>query len=273
MPPRSDVQLSIGYWLVSHRDTLRKWWAVTLLTFTLLALVWGLTFTIIFFSQSSAVDRRVAQTGSQLTQNSMVSPTSLSASLATAIMRDTTHVDVAATVTNANAEWGAQAVTAHFVVGQKDLSRQTFFVNPSQTRAVMSLNVTIASGAATETSLVIDDVAWVKAASATLPAPSFVVDSLDLAPTTVTIGGQSIATVNLKAVVTNRSVYNFRHVIVPIVVSQGGQPVAVDQITTDAWPTLTSRTITATWPYALSGQLTATVEPQVSRFDSDNVYR
>ncbi len=72
---------------------------------------------------------------------------------------------------------------------------------------------------------------------------------------------------------TNRSVYNFYRVIIPIVVKAGDQPVAVDTVTLDRWPTLTSKTVAVTWAYPVTGVTSVVLEPQVNRVDGDNVYR
>lgn len=276
MPPAGDVQLSIGYWVVSHKDTLRKWWAISLIAFIVLTFVWGLVFTAVFFSQSGQLNQqlaaRLAQAG-QWPATALPSPASVTASTPVAIYRDATHADLMATLNNPNANWGASALTAHFVVDGQALPAQTIFINPSASRPLIGLNITVADGAHASAQVVIDATTWSKASSATLPDANFHVDSLTLTPTIVTINGQSVSTIRLHAAVTNRSVYNYRHVVVPVILSSQHGVMAVDQITTDAWPTLTSKSIESTWSYPLGGQLTAEVSPQVSRFDNDNVYR
>ncbi len=273
MPPAGDLQLSIGYWLVSHRATLRTWWAVSLLTFILISVVWGLAFTVIFFSQSRSIDTRLSFEASQSAAGVTMRPIDPSVSKVTVVDRDDSHVDIVATVTNPNADWGAESAQVHFALGSQAIPTQTVFLNPRQDRPVMALNVAVTPRAQLEPSIRVDGVNWVKSANAALPAANFVVESVDLTPTTVTIAGQSIVTINLRANLTNRSVYNYRHVIIPIVIKQGETIVAVDQVTADAWATLTTRTITDTWPYAIGGQVTAELTPQVSRFDQTNIYR
>ncbi len=275
MAPRGDVQLAIGYWLVSHKETLRKWWAISLLVFIGLTFLWGGLFSLVFFTQSGSLDRQVTQAGQGISQLSSVirqGPKKITASDVAVLARDETHVDLYSLLSNPNNDWGAATVTVHFSIGGNRQPAQTIFLNPASEQPVLALNVAVTS-AKTTADITIDDTNWAKAATAALPEPSFVTDSLTLTPTTVTVNGQAISTISVRASVTNRSVYNFRHALVPIVIRNGQAVVAVDLITTDAWPTLTSKTITSVWSYPLSGQLTAEIRPQVSRFDLNNVYR
>jgi len=276
MPPQGDLQLSIGYWLVSHKATLRKWWAISLLSFIGLSFLGGAVFTIIFYSQSGTVDRQLAsraQAIGQWTAAALQTPKDVRVSTATVIARDNRHVDLVATVTNPNASWGATTLKVHFSVDGKPTSTQTLFVNPSDERPVIQPNVRVTDSQSAQAELVVESTAWTKTNASSLPAANFATDSLTLTPTTVSVNGQSVATVTVRAGLTNRSVYNFRRVVVPIELFNGSTIVAVDQISTDAWPTLTSKTITTTWSYPVSGELTARLFPQVSRFDQDNVYR
>lgn len=276
MRPRADLQLTIGYWIVSHKETLRKWWAITLIAFIGLSVIWTAVFAVIYFAQTGQLNlqmaTRLSRTG-QWPSTAVSGPTALTATSATAIARDATHVDVAAIVSNANDGWGADTVRYHFVVDGLAQPVQTAFVNPSSDRPLIALNVGVTDSSQTTAQIVIDSTNWTKSNAASLPAADFKIDSLTLTPTTVTIGGQSVPTVRLQASIINQSVYNFRHVVVPIVLMTTQGIVGVDEITTDAWPTLTSKSITSTWSYPVSGQPTAELTPQVSRFDTTNVYR
>lgn len=276
MPPQGDLQLRIGYWVVSHKSTLRKWWAISLMAFIALSFLWGLVFMVVFFSQNGTVNTQLSRRTVGLASWGSLSasgPRAITASAVTTIARDATHVDVVAILKNANTNWGASRLTAHFVVAGQTQPTLTVFLNPDAERPVMALNVAVPDSAQASSTVAIDSTTWAKASAAALPVPAFSVDNQQLTPTTVTINHQSISTITLRAAVTNRSVYNFYHVTVPIVVSDGTTPVAVGEIVTDAWPTLTSKSLPMTWSYPLGGSLTAKFFPQVSRFDLTNVFR
>lgn len=274
--PRADLQLSIGYWIVSHKDTLRKWWAITLIAFIGLVFIWTTVFALVYFSQAGQITQQMAlrlQQAGTWPAGAINGPAAITTTDTSVIIRDLTHVDLAATLSNPNSTWGAATVQAHFEVDGKAVPSQTVFVNPSVDRPVVALNVAVTDSAQAQAKLVIESTDWAKVNSNSLPAANFRVDHLTVTPTTVTVNGQAVPTMRLQASVTNQSVYNFRHVVVPIVLMTEHGIVAVDEITTDTWPTLTSKSIETTWSYPVTGAVTAQLTPQVSRFDTNNVYR
>lgn len=275
MSPRGDLQLAIGYWIVSHKQTLRTWWAISLMSFIALSLLWLVIFFPLFFSQQAGLNRLMTQMAGAAAGFRLqgFQPQPLGVGPVTVVTRDQKRVDLVAEVTNGNAAWGATEVTVHFTVNGQALNTTRTFLNQSSRRWLIQSNVAVADAAKAAASLVVENTIWTRAAAASLPAASFSVDQSDLTPTTVAVAGQSISTVSFKAVMTNRSVYNFYRVVIPVVVTAGDKPVAVDTVTIDRWPTLTSKTLTATWSHPVIGATGVVLEPQVSRFDSGNVYR
>ncbi|MBI5466821.1 MAG: hypothetical protein HY975_01235 [Candidatus Kerfeldbacteria bacterium] len=275
MNPHGDLKLAFGYWLVSHKQTLRTWWAISLMALIGFSLLWMAIFFPLFIRQQSALDTLVynmATTAGSF-RLSTFQPQALTAGPVTVLQRDAKHVDLMADIMNSNAAWGATTVTAHFSVNGQAQPPATLFVNQTSRRPFIVRNVPVADASTATATVTIDAVTWSRAATASLPAAAFTIESQSVTPTTVVISGQSITTVTLKAVMSNTSVYNYYRVLVPVVVKAGDTVVAVDELSLDRWPTLTEKTITVTWPYAVAGATTATIEPQVSRFDTTNIYR
>src|SRR5688572_8778183 len=106
---RGDLQLAIGYWIVSHREQLRTWWVLALLGFIGLSLVWMIVFFSYFFGSQPATEARIDRVGVAIS-GLRVPPAALPADLTIApivvISRSATAVDIVATVTNPNANWG-----------------------------------------------------------------------------------------------------------------------------------------------------------------------
>lgn len=271
---KGDVQLAIGYWIVSHKQTLQKWWAISLLAFIVFSLIWILVFFSLFFHNQSQDDALVLQAASRLGRLTagVHGPADLTIGQVTILPRDHQHLDAVAWAENPNADWGAVAVRYHWLIGDTATNSETVFINPSSKRPLIGLNLS-AAGSSLTSSVVLDDVEWTRVGRASLPAATFMTEGLVLTPTTVTAAGQTVSTVSLRATVTNRSVYNFYHVTVPVVMLAGDRIAAIDVLTYDRWPTLTGRTITDSWPYAISGATTAQILPQVSQFDLENTYR
>ncbi|MBI3572771.1 MAG: hypothetical protein HY092_01055 [Candidatus Kerfeldbacteria bacterium] len=276
MKPQGDLQLAIGYWLVSHKNQLRTWWAISLLAFIGLSLLWLVVFFTVFFGQQSRLDAQLFRSINRVADVHVpanLRPRPLQPTAAAMVQRDLHHLDLVATVTNPNQDWGARAFRYHFTVGGVSLPAQHTWVNQGSSRPVVQLNAVIDGGTAGTVSLVIDQINWARANAAALPEAIFSVDRPTLTPTSVSVGGQTISTLSVHANMTNRSVYNFYHVEIPVIAVSGTTVVAIDQVTIDRWATLTAKAVATTWPYPVAGASDVQIQPQVNRFDADNVYR
>lgn len=273
--PQGDLQLSIGYWIVSHKATLRTWWGITSLAIIAVTLLWMVIFFTIFFRQDRTVDALLinAANGAGQYSASAFQPQELIPGTVTVITRDETHVDMVADLKNSNVMWGAESVTAHFVVNGAALAAQRLVVNQQDHRPVVQLNVAVTSATGTVATLVIDDVRWARASAASLPAANFSVTDIRIVPSTVVVQGQTRTSVSVSANVTNMSVFNYYRVDVPILISSGDRIVGVGQVTIDRWATEVQKPIVLTLSYPVVQATTATILPYVSRFDTSNTYR
>lgn len=275
MAQSKDLSLAFGYWLVSHRQTLRTWWAVTLMVIIASTLLWSLWFFTVFFSQDTVTSGHLLDRANSIASFRVANlqPSPLTVSSATVIPRNASHVDLVAMVTNSNSAWGASSVTAHFTVDGTTFATQQIFLNPSAVRPIIGLNIATAITSTSKVAVVIDETTWARSTASALPEPRFTVTNTVANPSTVVIDGQSRQSVTLTAEVTNTSVYNFYHVDVPVVAYNGDQIVGVASIGVDRWPTLTIKTVTATLTNPITTVTKFNVIPQVSRFDSGNTYR
>lgn len=275
MPPKGDLQLSIGYWIVSHKSAWRKTWSFALLSFTLFSSVWTTWFIIQYLNDQPRQDRSTAQLASRLSAFAPAKlgiPTDLVASTPVVIRRDSKFVDIVARLDNRNADWAAVMVRYHFSIDGRAQPAVESFVNQSTNRPVMQFNVQSENNDP-RVEVTIDQIDWARSSEAALPAGNFSVDKADLIPATAAIGGRTVDTVGLTAVVVNKSVYNFYQVTIPIIVKAGDRIVAIDEVVINRWPTLTPQTIRRSWPFSVIGATTVDLEPQINRFDRDNVYR
>jgi hypothetical protein len=275
MAQKTDLSLSIGYWIVSHKQTLRTWWAILLMAIIAGSLFWSIYFFAVFFSQDRSMTQNVidASNGIAGWRVSSTKPADLRVDTAAVIVRDDQHVDVVATLTNSNVTWGASVVTAHFVVNGQAQPSQTFFLNPSSARPIMQLNVVVTSSATVTAEAVIDATTWVRVSASSLPTPQFRVSDVTTTPSTVTIGGVARQSVTITASVSNASVYNFYHVTIPVVVYDGERVVGATEVTVDRWATLTSKPLSVTMHSPIVNVTRVDIQPQVSQFDIGNVYR
>lgn len=275
MPPKADLQLSIGYWIVSHNQTLRTWWGIMLMAIIAFSLLWMIVFFVLFFGQEKSTTSMVVRSANSLGGFSTAAwqPQALTAGNATVITRDATHVDLVAELTNPNTEWAARVVTAHFSINGVAQTPLRLFVNQGEHRPVVQVNLSTTTPTNSTAELVIDDVEWARASGTTLPAATFDIANIQLTPSTISVNGQTRTSVSVSADVTNTSVYNFFHVDVPIVLSSGDRIVGVGLVGIDRWPTLTMRPVTITLAYPVTQATAARIVPLVNRFDPDNTYR
>lgn len=275
MAQSQDLSLNFSYWLVSHKQTLRTWWAIVLMATIAGSLLWSLWFFTVFFSQERSTVSQIldAANGTASFRVVDIQPSGLTIGTPTVIVRDETHADLVVMVTNANANWGASSVSGHFVVDGKALLTERFFINPSVTRPVIDVNEAVIIGPAPNVQFVIDETIWARSSASALPEPRFTVAHQLVDPSTTVIDGQSRVSVTLRAEVTNASVYNFYHVEVPVIAYNGNTIVGVASIGVDRWATLMMKPITVSLSNAVTAVTKIDVLPQVSRFDSGNTYR
>lgn len=275
--PRGDLQLAIGYWIVSHKDQLRTWWAVSLLTIIGGSFLWTIAFFSIFFVQQNNIEKDLTNSVAALIdyrRGAANSPQALDVSAVTIIRRDESHVDVVALIKNPNTVWGVQTMTVTWQVPGLRINPETVFVNPGATRPVMALNIAIDPANADAITVGTSDIVWGRASAAPLQDPVFVTSGLALSTRSIqTSDGATFTTVNVRGDIMNQSVFNFFRVLVPMVIRAGQTIVAVDQVTQTNWPTLSSKSLNLTWAYPVAGATSIEALPQVSRFDADNLYR
>lgn len=273
--PRGDLQLAIGYWIVSHKQTLRTWWAITFMAVMGLSLLWTVFFFSVFFSQEAKVGELItsAANGAGSFRAATLKPTPLVIGPVNVVVRDDAHVDLVTEVTNPNSAWAATDVVAHYTVDGVDLPTQHWFINQDARRPFLHINATIKKKDAVTAVLTIEDTNWTRASAGGLPAPKFTVANVVTTPSTVNIDGELRTSVTVKAEITNASVYNFFRVNIPVVVRNGDHVVAVGQVDFERWPTLSKRALNLTFGYPVGNVTDVRIEPQVSRFDFGNTYR
>ncbi len=276
MAPRGDLQLTIGYWIVSHKDQLKKWWAVSLLLFIAASFLWALGFFSLFIVQQAKTDKFVPEAAAALSAwkpSGRLRPQPLTISPVTVIARDATHVDMVMTLTNPNSFWGAATVQLDVLLGAQHIPVKTF-VNQSDSRPVIVTNVAVAESSLASATATVSDTIWARASDAVLQDAQFAqATDPQIKATTVLLNGQRQSTVNVQAAITNRSVYNYYTVQVDMVLKAGEKIVGVETRPLTDWRTFATKSLNVTWAYPVSGVTSVDIVPEVSRFEQDNIFR
>lgn len=270
--PSGDLPLAIGYWLVSHKSTLKKWWAIGLLAVIFLAALWVITSLTVFFTQENRISGRIADSATMLRAYSprfLGEPKVLTTGDVAIVRRDSERADLVGFIDNANEEWGATAVRYHFTADQYVSPTATTVVNPGENRPVVAANQRIA--AAITAALVIESTEWVHG-QPPLGSGQFQVLEKNWSPAQVKIGSNTVSTITLQATLRNVSVYNYYKVSVPVIVRSGEEIVAVDELTLDRWSSRTNKSISLSWPYGVSGATDVDFYPTVDQYNATNRY-
>lgn len=273
--PSGDRQLALAAWVLAHRKALRVAGLWVLGLAAAASFAWsGVRLTLYGLDGGPIAEHNLAAVADAqaVMRDIPAAPVELSVDSVAVVSRDAQHADLVAFVTNSNQGWTARSVTYHFTVDGVAVPSVTSFSNQASTRPYIQRNVSAASSSP-EVHFVIERVDWGRGLDATMPAAEFDVSKSDLTPTTVSTGHGSFITVTLKATITNRSVYGYHLVRVPIILKNGEQIVGLDELSINEWPALKDKSITLTWPYPITEATIAEIQPQVSRTDTTNVYR
>lgn len=270
MPGQSDPLFSLGYWIVSHKATLKTWWGVSLLLIMFVGGLWVAVFFGFFFSQESQIDHRFQ---TELTRLSSWSPARigmpapLAISDPTVLSRSGGRSDVVVMITNSNSAWGATDINITCTNGTDTINFSPVNAVSNGVRAVMALGQKIATPDAVSCS--VTSQVWHRSVAALFSAPTFTVLTSNVHATTVTVAGQIVPSVTIDATIRNDSGDNIAGVDVPIVVRNDATVVAVDELTIDRWATREVKHVADTWTGTSGGATAVDIIPQINIFSSD----
>ena len=271
MPGQSDPLFSLGYWIVSHKATLKTWWGMSLLAIMLVGGVWVAVFFGMFFSQESKIDQQLHTTLTRLTSwvpSRIGSPSVLTVSEPVLLDRGSQRTDVVVMLTNPNAAWAVTDVVISCVSSDQTLVFSPVTLAANATRAVMLLGQK--TSVTTSLTCTIKSQSWHRSVAALFPQPAFSVITSAVHATTVTVQGRIVPSVTIDATLRNDSGDNLANVDVPIVVRNGATTVAVDEITIGRWATREVKHVADTWTGTDGGADGVDIFPQVNIFSTDS---
>lgn len=251
--PSGDLSLAIGYWIVSHKATLKRWWAISFMVIIFMSFFWLVTSISVFASQSSRVEHRLITSADALRiyhPDRLGIPKPIQLGKAVGVNREVDRIDMTAQLTNPNQNWSARAVRYHFTIDGRPTPTNSVLLNPGEGRDLIALNQPGRSSSSV--AVVLEQVDWARGEVDRIQN-IFSVQDVSWEPSHITRAGQTIESLTLKAKLRNQSVYNFFSVTVSIVLLAGNQIVAVDELSLDRWSSRTDKPITISWPYRISG--------------------
>lgn len=248
MAQRSDdLVLRISYWLAVHRDQLRTWWAISILSVdVILLIVFVVSFAAYSFGTPSTV-RSVAAMSATLVPPQVrlrISPAPLEVGSPVAIAVGTDKYDLAAPVKNPNEHFLAREVRFRFRLGD-EVREGTTTVWPGQQSYFLVANAVVRQAVNRKPEFEVLDVVWQRPEDRTIfSALPFTDREFSLNPVAGLPGGLGTKfSVQLK----NSSVYNLRQATFLVAVERQGVPVAVGNVQLESFLSFQERLVEYTW--------------------------
>jgi len=268
--PQSDpLSLRFGYWVAVHSARLRTWWAISILVIDI-AFLGYFVYAFAGYSLSTIKTVRAVEAMARPlvspTLRQQLAPETVVIGDAKALPRNGGRYDLVAPVTNPNDDWTARAIRYRFVFGT-ETRIETISLWPGQSGYLMLLNVEAPSGTSSSPAVraEIVETEWQRPADLTIFREiAFTVTDQKLTPVTTTNDGTAT---RVTATLNNTSVYSLRRLRFGVVLTNGGSPVAVNEIVVPSIGTLGSVPVEATWLGGLPLASQVTIVPVFDLLD------
>lgn len=270
--PLTSQELERGYWLLKHRDKIKKIGLVAGIGAVVLIYV-SLGFSIVKYVSGSGFEELASKMPSNYdwaAYHKQRAPKDLTIGTVQIISIGNNRYNLVALVQNPNADWLIPNLDYHFVVNGQALEAKTSFINAAENTALIyaayESNNLVASA-----TLNIDQIHWYRR---DIQVPDIKWDVQDVSFQAVSREGTGDEAIVLPANVTwtaqNLSLKNFWQVNWQVILYSGERIVGVQEIVSQDFLSLETRDLRVVWLYNLPRVTEAVVLPHVSWLDTDN---
>lgn len=266
---QDDISLRLGYWFAVHRDQLRTWWSVSILSFDLLVLGF---FVMNFTSYSLATVKTVSSVyemsaplvGPELRRYLTPQPLQIGEAVAVALGGD--RFDLIAPIRNLNSSLAAVKISYHFSDGVETSDEITLLM-PAAAGFLTQFNVTLSPGASRDAvRAVVTNIEWLRPPNTQmLEDVQFKVNDAALRSVTGLTGGRTAT--RMSATVKNASVYSFKRVRFVVVLRHQARIIEAGDAIVENFRTFEDRQIEVNWLQSLPLSAEVIVVPEVNIFD------
>lgn len=281
MTELSDKQLRIGIWWVTHRDQLKKWWVILLAVGDILLFLYLLFNTVIillswtkFTSLPYQIGQPVVDFKSYQQKNAPQALRIISTKYIR-VPEENEQYHLLAEVQNPNERWSVPLLDYHFTVDGVDLEQKKSYFLPNEQRFLIQYNAE-SKNVKPVVKFIIEDVSWhreEKPEKTSSLAFEIKNPQTTLIPLlTNSRSSPALYSTRVTAEVTNKSVYNFWQVKFVVVLYQGREPIAVNEITLEKFLTQETREIGVSWKEAYPSISKVTIIPEVNILDPGTTF-
>lgn len=270
--PLSDRNLSFGYWLATHRETLRTlytvFWGIVAAVMLLLSILQGVR----WFSHRVETEQfLLGLSQSPIDFASIQAPAPLTTRKAIAVFRTDTTIDAMIDMINTNPQWAALDMEYEVQVGGKATGVEHVAFAPGQEKFLTKMQIPY-----TGTSLPPVQVQVLKTQWKKIPNPSETLPAISWTYTAVTL--RSVNTEELKTelsfAVKNNSVFGYREPqVVALLVDEDNTVYGIGSVTINAIESLESKPVSFVWPQRLPTGLQAQIVVNVDHVLEDRIIR
>lgn len=270
--PISSKELERGYWLLGHRDQLKKFFVIAGICLVALIYFW-LGINLVKYMRGDTFDQMMSRMQDNFdwaAYHQERAPKDLTIGPVQIISIGNNLYNLVALIQNPNDDWLVSDLDYHFLVNNQALGAKTSFLNAGENTALIysayESNTLVASA-----TLNIDQIHWYRR---DIKVPDIKWDVQDVSFQAVSREGTGDEAIVLPANVTwtaqNLSLKNFWQVNWQVILYSGEKIVGVQEIVSQDFLSLESRELRAVWLYNLPRVTEAVVLPHVSWLDTDN---
>lgn len=267
----SDKELKFGYWLLTHKDKLKKWLIYLLAGWGVLSIGYGLYGFINHFIEEAQWSKILPSFTSQqldfTAYRERHRPQPLEFLEPTVIYTGENKYDFVVKAKNPNKQWLARELMYQFQSGNYTSPTQTAVILPEQELYLLSL-ANFSPRRLNQLQLKVLDLQWQGSyLILTLPEINFVTSAVDFS------GSESGGSYRAVWSATNQTIYNFREVDWQVILYSGRRIVGINQVRIEEFLSGQTREITVSWFEKLPQVSKALAWPLVKILDPTVIYQ
>ena len=276
MTDLSDKQLKIGYWWVTHKSQLKKWWVIILLVIDVLIMLFvlfKLILVIAYWSRDSRIPEKMSFSYINFIgyhQSNDPQDIKVIDELALPQSLGTQAVDLIAKVENPNQKWASENLQYRFKYGQATSDSLTTYLMPQETKYLLAYGLASEEMGA-DPKLVIESVNWQRIEQ---PAKLPLIDLqiTDINPQRISLKDATGYSLRVSAKVTNQSIYSLKKVRFIVLLSSGGRINGFKEISLNNVESFSEREIEVVFKESTYFGTDVEIIPELNLLDEDNFY-
>jgi len=275
----NKTQLTVGYWLLTHRNFLRRLGLGLFIMVDAIIATFFLVNIIKYLAYIPAHDQMISSMSQSVVDYELLQaqnqPRDLMISNQRVLLSPANKYDFMAKINNPNDRWMISSFKYRFLAGGQSTDWQTTYLANNETKYLFYFGFESSSSAnllGENVTVQIDEVAYRRILDPTkIPDIDFSITNMEY--NTLYAAGSDDRISQVTADITNNSVYSFWRVGWQIVLLAGDEPVGINYTTIDNFETLDAKKLDLKWQGRVAGVTQVIIIPEYNILDNDNFKR